>query len=166
MSSQTGRQTARHDESVVVFLIGMRINHLRRIDKWLPVTRAMPRMLAELRADPTSGFLGAEYLLGGVRTLTVLQYWRNFDTLEAYARSTDREHWPAWVAFNKAVGSDGTVGIFHETYVVPSGRSETIYVNMPAFGLGKVSGLAPATGSRSAARSRMCASLSSDDGGE
>ena len=62
---------------------------------------------------------------------------------------------PAWVAFNKNVGSDGTVGIFHETYTVGGGAHETIYANMPPFGLGKVAGLVPATNSRNAARSRM-----------
>jgi hypothetical protein len=89
----------------------------------------------------------------------VLQYWRDFASLEAYARAPDREHWPAWVAFNKAIGNDGTVGIFHETYAVPRGGSETIYANMPLYGLGRVAGLASATGSRSAARSRMQAAL-------
>jgi hypothetical protein len=159
MTLHTGRQTARHSDALVVFVIGMRIKRFREISKWWPVARAMPRMLAELRADPASGFLGAEFLLGGLRTVAVLQYWRDFNSLETYARAKDREHWPAWVAFNKAVGSDGTVGIFHETYAVPRGGSETIYANMPPFGLGKVAGLAPATGSRDAARSRMQASL-------
>ena len=87
--------------------------------------------------------------------MCLLQYWRDFDSLEAYARSRDREHWPAWVDFNKRVGSDGTVGIFHETYAVDAGRHETIYANMPAWGLGKVSGITDATGSRNEARSRM-----------
>ncbi len=163
MALHKGRPTALHDEKLVVFLIGMRINHFHRIGKWLPVARAMPRMLAELRADPAAGFLGAELLRGGLRTLMVLQYWRDFDSLEKYARATDREHWPAWVAFNRAVGSDGTVGIFHETYAVPRGGSETIYVNMPEFGLGKVSGLTTATGSRNAARSLLGAVMSADE---
>jgi len=163
LTLHTGRHTARQDEALVVFLIGMRINHFHKIGKWWPVARAMPRMLAELRADPASGFMGAEYLLGGLRTAVVLQYWRDFDSLEAYARARDREHWPAWVAFNKAIGSDGTVGIFHETYAVPRGGSETIYANMPAFGLGRVAGLMPATGSRNAARSRMQAVLTTED---
>jgi len=162
MILNTGRYTAGHSEALVVFLIGMRINHVHKIGKWLPVARAMPRMLAELRAEPASGFLGSEYLLGGPRTLVALQYWRDFDSLEAYSRARDREHWPAWVAFNKAVGSDGTVGIFHETYAVPRGASETIYANMPPFGLGRLAGLVPAAGSRSAARARMQAAR---DGG-
>jgi hypothetical protein len=83
-----------------------------------------------------------EYLLRP-RTVMLLQYWRDFDSLEAYARDRDRAHWPAWTAFNKAVGADGTVGIFHETYVVPAGGHETVYANMPPFGLGKVAGTIP-----------------------
>jgi Monooxygenase af470-like len=48
----------------------------------------------------------------------------------------DAAHWPAWVAFNKRVGSDGDVGIWHETYLVASGRYECVYNNMPPTGLG------------------------------
>ena len=85
----------------------------------------------------------------------LLQYWKDFDSLERYARSKDEKHWPAWVAFNRNIGSDGTVGIFHETYVVQGGAYETVYGNMPSFGLGKVAGLVDATGSRNEARDRM-----------
>ena len=52
----------------------------------------------------------------------------------------------------------GGVGIFHETYCVKAGSFETIYVNMPPFGLGRVAGLVSATGARNAARARMRAS--------
>jgi hypothetical protein len=150
-----GRFTAAHDGPLVVFVIGMRINRLLRVDKWLPVARAMGPMIAELSQDPNSGFLGAEILRSGLRTVCLIQYWRDFDRLEAYARDRDQRHWPAWTAFNQAIGSDGTVGIFHETYCVSSGGHETIYVNMPPFGLGRTSGTMPATGSRNEARTRM-----------
>lgn len=152
---QNGRYTAIHDGPITVFLIGMRINRLWRADKWLPVARAMGPMIAELSQRPQSGFLGAEAMLRNWRTVVMLQYWRDFQSLEAYARDRSQSHWPAWTAFNKAVGTSGTVGIFHETYVVERGRSETIYANMPPFGLGRVSGVRPATGSRNDARSRM-----------
>ncbi|MBC2664884.1 DUF4188 domain-containing protein [Novosphingobium flavum] len=150
-----GRMTAAYQGPLVVFVIGMRINRWRQIGKWWPLTRLMEPMIAELKADPESGFLGAETMLSGLRTVVLLQYWRDFDSLETYARARDKRHWPAWAAFNKAVGKDGSVGVFHETYVVADRGSETVYVNMPAFGLGKVGGLVPATGSREAARSRM-----------
>lgn len=149
------RLTADHSGPLVVFLIGMRINRWHRFDKWLPVARAMGPMLRELAADPESGFMGAQSMLAGLRTVMLVQYWRDFDSLERYARARDRQHWPAWTAFNRAIGTDGTVGIFHETYVVPDGAMETVYANMPPFGLGQVAGLVPAIGSRQEARQRM-----------
>jgi hypothetical protein len=152
---KAGRFTADFNGPITVFLIGLRINRLARIDKWLPVARRMGPMIEELSRQPDSGFLGAETMLRGLRTLAMVQYWRDFDSLEAYARDREQRHWPAWTAFNKAVGADGTVGIFHETYVVDAHRHETIYVNMPPFGLGKVSGLQSANGSRNEARARM-----------
>ena len=48
------RLTVARKQGLVVFLIGMRINRLWKIHKWLPVARAMPRMLRELTADPES----------------------------------------------------------------------------------------------------------------
>ncbi|WP_226019604.1 DUF4188 domain-containing protein [Novosphingobium sp. FKTRR1] len=157
-----GRMTAAHQGALVVFIIGMRINHFHKLRKWLPVVRAMGPMIAELSADPGSGFLGTEFTLAGLRTIQMVQYWRDFESLEAYARARERQHWPAWLAFNKAIGSDGTVGIYHETYVVPAGGLETIYGNMPPIGLGKVAGLVPATGSRNEARSRMKAAAQAE----
>lgn len=150
-----GRFAAAHSESLVVFLIGMRINRFLRPDKWMPAARAMPVMLAELEADAASGFLGAELLYGLPRLLITLQYWRDFESLEAYAHARDRQHWPAWAAFNKAAGEDRSVGLFHEAYRVEAGRIETVYGDMPPYGLGRVSGLIPATASRHATLARM-----------
>jgi hypothetical protein len=106
----------------VVFMIGMRINRLWKLHKWLPVFSAMPRMLKELEKQPQSGFLGS--VSGG---MLIVQYWRSFEHLEAYARSQDHHHWPAWVAFNKRMReSRGDVGIWHETYLVRAGEYEAI----------------------------------------
>ena len=154
-SIRPGRFTADFTGPLVVFVIGMRVNALHRVDKWLPVARAMGPMLAELYARPDSGFLGHETLLQWPRTVIPLQYWTSFDALETYAKAPEAKHFPAWAAFNTAVGASGTVGIFHETYCLEAGGYESIYANMPAFGLGRVAGLAPATGRRQAARSRL-----------
>jgi len=71
------------------------------------------------------------------------------------ARAMSPAHLPAWKAFNRSVGSEGTVGIWHETYQVAAGRSESICVNMPRSGLAVAGTHEPATGRRSDARSRM-----------
>jgi hypothetical protein len=138
----------------VVFLIGMRINKPWKVWKWFPVFTAMPRMLAELQKNPDSGFLGANQYFGSPLRPMIVQYWRSFEDLERYARARDAKHWPAWVAFNKKVGSNGDVGIWHETYMIPAGSYEAIYNNMPPIGLGRFAGTIPAAGRKATAAGR------------
>ena len=94
------RMTVKLEGDFVVFLIGMRINKLWKIHKWLPVARAMPKMLKELKAKDSSetGFLGAEFSFG-----TIVQYWRSFEQLEAYAKDRNGLHYPAWKEFNTKI---------------------------------------------------------------
>ena len=85
-----------------------------------------------------------------------MQYWRSFDHLEAYARARDKEHWPAWVAFNKRMkDSRGDVGIWHETYLIRAGEYENIYSGMPLMGLAKASHRAEVTAEAESARERL-----------
>jgi hypothetical protein len=148
------RVTADIEGDFVVFLIGMRINRPFKPSKWLPVFLAMPKMVRELEQNPESGFLAAKLYLGSPRAPMVVQYWRSFEHLETYARNRDNAHWPAWVAFNKHVGSNGDVGIWHETYLVPAGSYECVYNNMPPTGLGAATSLVPAAGRKATAASR------------
>ncbi len=158
------RMTVDIDGDFVVFLIGMRINRPLAVHKWVPVAMAMSRMLAELRAaGPASGFLGGE----GAGFPSMVQYWRSFEHLEAYARGRDRAHWPAWVAFNRAMKDDrGTVGIWHETFLVQAGEYEALYSGMPPRGLGRLGRLVPASGSREAARGRLRGEREGGPGGD
>ncbi len=145
------RITAQIDGDFVVFLIGMRINKLWKIHKWLPMALAMPKMINELYQHPESGFLGH---ISSSRV--IVQYWRSFDHLETYARNPDQHHWPAWVDFNRRVGkSHGDVGIWHETYKVNAGAYESVYSGMPLFGLAKASSIKDADGALESARGRM-----------
>lgn len=131
-----GRYTAEGPEEFVVFLIGMRINRFWAVHKWLPVARAMVPMLNTLLRDPAKGFLSAEGFFNG-RTALLVQYWRSLADLQAFAHNPGDPHLSAWRQFNQNVGDDGSVGIWHETYVVRSGMYECIYGNMPRFGLAK-----------------------------
>lgn len=137
----------------VVFLIGMRINAPLKVHKWLPVVRAMPRMLVELHRQPELGFIHAEMWFA--RTTIMVQYWRSMEQLMAYAKLRTAEHLPAWQAFNKSIGVDGSVGIWHETYAATPGSYENVYVNMPPFGLGRAGKLHQALGARKSATGRL-----------
>ncbi len=147
------RMTADVDHEFVVFLIGMRLNKIWKIHKWLPVALAMPKMLKELYGNPELGFLSGESWFG--RTTIMVQYWKSFESLDNYAKSRDSNHLPAWQDFNKKIGSDGDVGIWHETYSVNKGEYESVYGNMPKFGLAKFGKHVPATGKFKSAKDRI-----------
>jgi hypothetical protein len=119
----------------VVFLIGMRFNNLLKVNRWWPVFTAMPKMVRALNAHPELGCLGAQQWIG--RTTLMLQYWRDFDSLDRFARDQDLPHLEAWRQFNRQVRDNGDVGIWHETYQVKAGEYEAIYGNMPTFDLAR-----------------------------
>lgn len=151
-----GRHTADLGaDGKVLFLIGMRFNRLWRIDRWLPVFVAMPRMLAELRRHRELGLVGEPRIFLSGRTVLVWQYWESFEKLASYSRSTDHAHLPAWRAFNRRVRDNGSVGIYHETILLSDATVETVYANMPDFGLGRVTGVVPAVKRGQTARGRM-----------
>ncbi len=142
------------DESFVVFVVGMRVNRLWKVHRWLPVAVAMPRMLRELDADPESGLLNYE-TVANLRTVVTVQYWDSFESLRKYARDAESEHVPAWAAYDDSNADAGDVGIFHETYAVDPDDYETVYNNMPEFGLGVPGRLRRAEGSLETAGERL-----------
>jgi len=159
MTQQKPARTARPPNRVaaeiegdfVVFIIGFRINRLWRLDAWLPVFLAMPKMLRELAQHPKLGLLGGQFA-----GFTLVQYWRSTEALNAYAKAREHEHLPAWKAFNRnARKAAGAVGIWHETFRVAAGQYETVYIDMPRHGLGTAGTLVPATGRRETAAGRL-----------
>ncbi|MDQ3032027.1 MAG: DUF4188 domain-containing protein [Myxococcota bacterium] len=151
---ESTRMTARMPRDFVVFLIGMRVNRWWRFDLWIPITFAMMRMMRELASRPESGFLGSE-TPGPSNPSMMVQYWESAEHLQAYARAKDGAHFPAWADFKRKVERTNAVGVWHETYVVRGGAHESVYVNMPPFGLGKVGELIPAHGAHATARGRL-----------
>jgi hypothetical protein len=149
-----GRFTAQIDGPFVVFIIGMRVNRLTALRRWVPTFLAMPRMLAELSGHPETGYLGGRSFIAG-RNAVQIQYWRSFEELDRFARDPHKAHLPAWRRFNRVVGTDGSVGIWHETYLVGADQYETIYGNMPVWGLAAASAHVPARGRRETAARRL-----------
>jgi hypothetical protein len=138
-----GRKIADAEGGIIVFLIGARINKLRGLRHWWSSFWTMPGMLRELMQDKDSGLLSFRLLTRGPRLFVTLQYWENIEKLSEYASDPKRLHHPAWSAYNRAMrGGRTDLGVFHETYVVPSTDFyENIYVNMPEFGLGTIFGV-------------------------
>lgn len=146
-----GRHQARIDGDFVVFLIGARpdVRHPVRTFRDLGGRRGMKHMLDHLVGHPEKGLLAYE-----MGFPTIVQYWRSFDHLEAFARDDADPHTAAWRNYWRRVGTQNRTGIWHETYLVRAGEYEAIYANMPAFGLGKAGQLEP-IGATTRARTRL-----------
>ena len=123
-----GRWTAEIEGDFVVFIIGARLN-----SKWQRSGVDRPRRPAghephaQVPQRPTgegpAGLPDAGF--------TIIQYWRSFEHLEAFARDTDDPHLDVWRRYWKRVGNSGRTGIWHETFLVRDGQYEAIYGNVP-----------------------------------
>ncbi len=135
------RMEPKVDQSFIVFIVGIRINRVWKIHKWIPVVRAFNRMLRELDSSRKKGCMGYENWGGRVRIC--IQYWENYSQLLEYARDKSAGHFPAWFDFNSRISRSGDVGLWHEVYFAKPGTFKAVYKNMPPFGLGKATQLTP-----------------------
>ncbi|HEX4727387.1 MAG TPA: DUF4188 domain-containing protein [Jatrophihabitans sp.] len=148
-----GRWTTDNAEEIVLFVVGIRANRLRAVRNWLPVLRSLRPMLDELTADPATGLLGHRSQFNGVRELIVFQYWQSVDQLMDFAHAPT--HRKVWQEFYRSASRSLDVGIWHETFVVPAGRYEAIYGNVPQVGLGAFQPARPISRRRDSARARL-----------
>lgn len=150
------RQFSNPPQGTVLFLVGMRINKLWAIHKWLPVVIAMPKMIAEQMKNPEIGVIGTPRSFISGRLIQTQQYWRSYDLLEKYAADNNRNHFPAWKKFNKASRDNDAVGIYHETYIIKESSHENIFINLkkPIL-IGDAVGVSDVTSSRDSSRQRI-----------
>ena len=148
----------------VLFMIGARLNRPWKLNVVLPFLATMPPMLKELAAEPALGLLHVRQQFGPSGAM-LIQYWRSFEHLEAYARAPDRQHLPVWQWFNGKLGSNGDIGIWHETYLIEPGRYESVYNNMSPYGLGAAGKLVDAVGARQSAHARIKAAATTAETG-
>jgi len=145
------RMTAEIEGDFVVFLIGARVSKLQLVRSVMDLggRRGMKHMLDYLVERPEKGLLAYEM---GIPT--IVQYWRSFEHLEAFAKDKDDPHLEVWRRYWRRVGRSERTGIWHETYLVRAGEYEAVYGNMAPHGLGKAGRLVPVSES-SSARARL-----------
>ena len=153
-----GKFAGENTESVVVFLVGVRINTWWKVRYWLPLLLAMPTMLRELVTAPGSGLLGYRLLVGpGPRQAMLVQYWSGPEELRAFAEDRTGSHRSAQRRFWRHYADcRGVVGFWHEIFVVEQGAHHSLYGNMPPAGIGGLYGvreaawaMSPVAGGRS-----------------
>ncbi len=154
MDVNRGRWTAQLEGDFVVFLIGAAAHEPDGAEEAGALLMAMVDMLAELEQDPSKGLLGYQ-VWGGVGGV-IVQYWRSFEALEAYAKNPDARHAPVWRAWNLLSEDDRAgAGIWHETFQVVAGSYEAVYQNMPVIGLGKAGTSLTVAEAKNTARARL-----------
>ena len=132
---------------LVVIYLGMRANSLRGFKT---LASFGPKIKKSVEANP-KGLLLHENLFftffpphAGMR-----QYWRDFESLERWARSGVHAQW--WKGF---LTDRGGAGFWHETYF-RKGQIESVYIDMPRVGLSKFAPVEEARGSMFSARRRL-----------
>jgi hypothetical protein len=133
---------------LVVIYLGMKVRRFRGL---LTVLRFGPRISAAVAVKPP-GLLLHEPLFFSRFPLHVgmRQYWRDFDSLEAWARALPHEQW--WQGF---VRDSGGTGFWHETYFIRGGM-EAIYDDMnSSVGFAGFAPVRPAEGALFSARQRL-----------
>jgi hypothetical protein len=133
---------------LVVIYLGMRINRLAGMRTLLRFGRRIDRAVA---AKP-EGLLLHEPIIYSLLPphVGMRQYWRDFESLETWARSLPHQQW--WKEF---LGNPGGTGFWHETYFMKGGM-EAIYDDVPVpLGFSRFAPAARAEGSMFGARSRL-----------
>ena len=149
MNSKVQRQTVDLSAfpDLVVIYLGMRVNAWTGLKTLFGLG---PQITASVNQKP-DGLLLHENLIMSLFPLHLCmrQYWRDFDALEAWSRSTPHREW--WQDFLRS--SRGT-GFWHEAYFMRGGM-EAIYDDMRIrLGFGQFAPLQPARGPMFSARQR------------
>jgi hypothetical protein len=148
MKSAVNRQTvdlSAYPDLVVIYL-GMRVNTF----KGLKTVFGLGPQISQAVADKPEGLLLHESIFFSLRHIGMRQYWRDFESMEAWARTFPHTQW--WKAFLR--DSAGT-GFWHETYCLRGGI-EAIYDDMALpTGMMRFASLQPARGGLFSARQRL-----------
>ncbi|PWY70799.1 hypothetical protein BO94DRAFT_266091 [Aspergillus sclerotioniger CBS 115572] len=124
-------------EDIVVFLLGARCNH--PLGMFAPGMKYLGdsagQMMEAMRANPVKyGLLGTTHWLRqeGNEFLTIF-YLRSYDALHRFAH--DEEHMEGVRWWSRVAKEHPHLAIYHETYRVPRGHWENIYINTQPTGL-------------------------------
>lgn len=106
---------------LIVVYLGFYVSTWRGLAAML----GLGRQINAVARDKPDGLLAHEPIFYGFRHIGMRQYWRDFESLEAFTRSEPHRTW--WQRFGQ---KNGGAGIWHETYR-RSGGMEGIYSGMP-----------------------------------
>jgi hypothetical protein len=133
---------------LVVIYLGMRVHSLRGLRTLMFFGREITKSVA---AKP-DGLLMHENLSYSLLPphLGMRQYWRDFDSLEAWTRQQPHQGW--WKSF---LADPAGTGFWHETYFMRGGMEAIYDAKLPKVGMMNFAPLIQAHGSMFSARRRL-----------
>jgi hypothetical protein len=133
--------------NLVVIYLGIRVNAWTGLKRLLSLG---PQIKDSVNQKPDGLLLHENFIFSLIPLhLGMRQYWRDFDTLEAWSRSAPHREW--WRDFLR---SSGGTGFWHEAYFMRGGM-EAVYDDIPGrLGFGQFAPLQPARGAMFSARNR------------
>jgi hypothetical protein len=100
-----------------------------------------------------TGLLNSESYAIAINHFGVLQYWRSFDDLEAWARRPPHADW--WRTAAERIRLKRDIGIYHETFLVRAADIESISMNCRPAGLETFGLLGEPVGPMTTSRGRL-----------
>jgi Domain of unknown function (DUF4188) len=132
---------------LVVIYLGMRVRTLTGVKTLFGFG---PQIKDSVDQKPDGLLLHENFIMSLIPLhLGMRQYWRDFEALEAWSRSTPHRDW--WQRFLR---SSGGTGFWHEAYFMRGGM-EAVYDDIPVrLGFGQFAPLQAARGPKFSARRR------------
>jgi len=150
MKTSVSRQAADLSQfpNLVVIYLGMRVYNLRGLMTVLNLRR---QVLKAVEAKP-DGLLFHESFYFSLLPLHIglRQYWRDFESLEKWARATPHQQW--WKSY---VQNPKGTGFWHETHSAAGGIEAVYDAMQEPVGLLRFAPAVPARGSFFSARKRL-----------
>lgn len=132
--------------------LGFQCRGLRAVLFGARLGRAIERSVREaITAD--AGLLHSDFFRLGPGHFGLFQYWRSYDALEAWSHRPPHSDW--WREAAERMRTRGDFGIYHETYLVPRDRIESIYWGCSPAGLAAFGVTGEPTGPDTNSRGRL-----------
>ncbi|WP_157579407.1 phenylacetaldoxime dehydratase family protein [Singulisphaera acidiphila] len=132
--------------------LGIQVRSVRAVFYAIRLARAIDRSAAEAIVAG-AGLLHSERFSLGRKHFGVWQYWRSFEDLEAWSHRPPHSEW--WRQAVERMRTKGDLGIYHETFLVPRDRIESIYLDCAPAGLAVFGTTGEPVGSMTASRGRL-----------
>lgn len=132
--------------------LGIQVRSIRAIYYAFRLARAIDSSAVEAIAAG-AGLLHSERFSISRNHFGVLQYWRSFEELEAWSHRPPHAEW--WRGAVERMRTKGDLGIYHETYLVPRDRIESIYLDCAPAGLAVFGTTGEPVGPMTASRGRL-----------